>query len=237
MRVTAQTKAATEQAIRNTARKLFVRKGLEATSTREIARGARVAIGTLFNYFASKESLAFAIAAEAFAQGRGAARARLANAQGRTVSLEEELFTLAACDIRALEPIRGLVADVLEAALSPLSAGESSSDASALRTQRLEDAAAAMERHGFGQAATAAVMHLYWSLYLGVLSFWSADPSPRQEDTWAMLDTSVRMFTGALRPDSALNDTGDSPITRSYVLDASRDVESHSLGAAKEVNS
>ena len=47
--------------------------------------------------------------------------------------------------------------------------------------------------------ASGAMLHLYWSLYLGVLSFWAGDPSPHQEDTLALLDQGVRMFAGAVR--------------------------------------
>jgi AcrR family transcriptional regulator len=199
VRVTAQVKLATEKAIRTSARKLFVRKGFDATSTRQITLAAKVAVGTLFNYFPSKEALAVAIAAEAFAAGRAQARQRLEEEAQRRRSLEEDLFTLTACDIRALEPIRSFIAAVLEAGLSPFAADAISTEAAAIRTDRLDDAAAILARHGLDHAATAPMMHLYWSLYLSVLSFWSADTSPKQEDTWALLDLSVRMFAGALR--------------------------------------
>jgi hypothetical protein len=35
---------------------------------------------------------------------------------------------------------------------------------------------------------------LYWTLYLGVLTFWGNDPSPNQEDTLALMDQSLAMF-------------------------------------------
>jgi AcrR family transcriptional regulator len=199
VRVTPDVKAATEKSIRAVARKLFVRKGFEVASTREIARGARIAAGTLFNYFASKEALALAIAAEAFGEGRAEAWHRLEVRGGGPTSLEEDLFTLCACDIRALGPIRSFIGDVLEVGLSPFACATAPGGGGEIRAHRLEDAAAVLGRHGLGDAATAPVMHLYWSLYLGVLSYWSVDPSPKQEDTWALLDQSVRMFTGALR--------------------------------------
>jgi hypothetical protein len=45
-------------------------------------------------------------------------------------------------------------------------------------------------------------VQVYWSLYTGVLAFWSADTSPRQEDTLALLDQSLNMFAAWMR-DSA----------------------------------
>jgi hypothetical protein len=42
-------------------------------------------------------------------------------------------------------------------------------------------------------------VQLYWTLYVGVLSFWSADKSPKQEDSLALLDQSLDMFVGWLR--------------------------------------
>jgi AcrR family transcriptional regulator len=199
VRVTGEVKQATEKAIRASARRLFVRKGFEATSTREIAVAAKVAVGTLFNYFPSKEALAVALAAEAFAAGRAEALRRMASEGSRRGSVEEDLFMLVAADIRALEPVRSFIGEVLETGLSPFAAGPTPDEAAGIRTDRLADAAAALARRGLGDAATGPVMHLYWSLYLGVLSFWAVDRSPKQEDTWALLDQSVRMFAGALR--------------------------------------
>jgi AcrR family transcriptional regulator len=213
VRVTPKVKQATEKAIRASARKLFIRKGLDATNTREIARSAGIAIGTLFNYFPSKEALAVAIAADAFDAGRTKAHDRLLETAARNATLEEDLFALIACDIRALEPIRRFVGEVLETGLSPFGAGANSSESAEIRAGRLEDAAAALARHGLDDAATAPLMHLYWSLYLGVLSFWSADTSPSQEDTWALLDRGVRMFAGSLRPASASDTSPPPPAT------------------------
>ena len=37
-------------------------------------------------------------------------------------------------------------------------------------------------------------MHLYWTLYLGVLAFWTRDDSPRQEDSRLVLDQTLHLF-------------------------------------------
>ena len=42
-------------------------------------------------------------------------------------------------------------------------------------------------------------LQVYWTLYIGVLSFWAADKSPKQEDTLALLDQSIAMFVGWLQ--------------------------------------
>ena len=42
--------------------------GFDAATTREIATAARIAAGTLFNYFPTKEAIAVALAAEAMAR-------------------------------------------------------------------------------------------------------------------------------------------------------------------------
>lgn len=53
----ARRKAETLRRIEETAWRLFTTGGYEATSTREIARAADIATGTLFNYFPEKRSL------------------------------------------------------------------------------------------------------------------------------------------------------------------------------------
>ena len=50
-------------------------------------------------------------------------------------------------------------------------------------------------------------MHLYWTLYTGVLAFWAGDGSPKQEDTLALLDDSISMFAGWLRTQSTDENT------------------------------
>src|SRR5256714_15546378 len=100
MRVSAQTKAATRQTILRTARRLFAENGYEATRTRDIARAAGIASGTLFNYFQTKEAIVACLASEAI----GAAEADEGARQGQT--LEEDLFGVIALGLRKVKPGR-----------------------------------------------------------------------------------------------------------------------------------
>ena len=50
-----------------------------------------------------------------------------------------------------------------------------------------------LKQHGV-EDPTHVQLNILWSLYVGVLGFWSTDKSPKQEDTLALLDQSVRMY-------------------------------------------
>lgn len=196
MRVSQQTKHETQHALLATAQRLFLARGLEAVSTREIASAAGVGVGTLFNYFPTKEALAWAIASAAFDAGRATARERIEHDARSHSDLSQDLFTLIACDIRALESVRTLIPGLLDAGLGAWGTAEGAPGS--IRVQRLADADALLVRHGRVEHSTPALLHLYWSLYLGVLAFWTKDTSPNQEDTWALLDQGVRMFAGSI---------------------------------------
>ena len=65
-----------------------------------------------------------------------------------------------------------------------------------LRVSHLETVHELIASHRLPATRAPDVMttHLYWTLYLGVLSFWAADESPNQEDTLVVLDQSTRLF-------------------------------------------
>jgi AcrR family transcriptional regulator len=188
MRVTAEQKNATRQRILEVAGDLFARQGFEATTTRDVARAAGIAAGTLFNYFPSKEAIVEHWIAEAYAPPCEPAEPR---------SLEEELFAHVAGLLRRLGPYRKYLPAVLETTFSPLAAARAGEDPSP-RVAHLESVSRIVSRHGHHEALTPLALQLYWTLYTGVLAFWANDPSPHQEDTLALLDQSLAMFVGWL---------------------------------------
>ena len=195
MRITAEAKEQTRQRILAVARKLFAGHGFDPTTTRELASAAGVATGTLFNYFPSKEALALALIAEAVEAGQAVWARR------RGCTLEEDLFGLIVAGLRRLAPFQGFAADVLDATITPLAAADRASPDAAerFRTRHLELVADLLAEHGVASPPSFVTMHLYWTLYLGVLAFWSGDSSPKQEETLALLDQSLRLFVGALK--------------------------------------
>ena len=195
MRVTAETKAATRQRILEAAGQLFASNGFDAATTRDIADAAGVASGTVFNYFATKEAILASLAAEAAA----GAHIEFEGGSEGTESLEEDLFAFAAAGLRKLKPLRKHLAVLFETTLHPL--GTVSGDESqSLRVAHLETVARLAKKHDLGELPPLA-LQLYWTLYTGVVMFWSSDRSPKQEDTLGLLDSSLAMFTGWLQPE------------------------------------
>jgi AcrR family transcriptional regulator len=191
--VTAATKAATRERIIDAARRLFAANGFDATFTRDIAIAAGIASGTLFNYFPTKEAILACLAADAAA----AAQLEFEEASGQADSFEEDLFAFVAVGLRKLKPLRKHLTVLLETTLSPLAAA-GDDEAQSLRLAHLETVAHLASKHHLGELPPLA-LQLYWTLYTGVLMFWAADASPKQEDTLALLDHSVTMFVGWLR--------------------------------------
>ena len=197
MRVTAETKTATRQRILDAAQKLFAAQGFEAATTRDIAREAEIAVGTLFNYFPTKEAVALHLVSEATAQAAEQFEAALCRESGEPLSMEEELFAQVAAVLRKLKPFRKHLTALLSTVLSPLS-DDQATGTSSFRAAHLEMVSRIVSRQGQGEALSAVALQLYWTLYTGVLAFWAKDTSPRQEDTLALLDQSLAMFVGWL---------------------------------------
>lgn len=195
MRVTAETKAETRQRILEAARQLFVAKGYEASTTRDIADAAGIANGTLFNYFANKEAILASLVAEVTA----GIHTDFENRSPADGSFEEVLFAYVATGLRKLKPWRKHLPVLLETALNPLTMA-SMDDAQAMRLSHLETVARLAKHHGLCDLS-AVSLQLYWTLYVGVLMFWAQDKSPREEDTLGLLDSSLAMFTGWLQPE------------------------------------
>ena len=194
MRVTKKTKEKTRTAIIKSARNLFSEKGFDKTLTREIASDARIAAGTLFNYFPSKEALGMEIISHELQRAREDYEALRRGEE----DLEEDLFLHIITGLRRLAPHRGYVADILETALSPFASASASGAGEQVRLDHLETVASVIAARPESSPPSFVAVHLYWTLYLGVLAFWSRDPSPHQEDTLVLLDQSLRLFVASL---------------------------------------
>lgn len=194
MRITADAKETTRARILATASKRFRSQGFEATTIRDIACEINIATGTLFNYFDSKEEVAVALAEEAIAKARN----DFLRKRRKAASLREELFLQISTQIRGLKPLRSFFQTIIDAGLSAPTLNGGSEASQRLRTAELEAVGDILSDHGIDAARWSMTVPIYWGLYVGVLTFWAGDTSPKQEDTLAMLDQSMNMFVSWL---------------------------------------
>ena len=179
---------------------LFQIKGFEATTTKAIARKARVAEGTVFNYFPTKEDIALHFFEQEVEHAMAVVRG---NARLRKAPLEERLFALVHAQLEFLAPHERFIGAAFVQALRPGSRlGVFSPPAQALQFRYLafvqELVGDAIAR---GEIAAAGwwTPHAFWIYYLGVLLYWLHDASPAKQQTLAFLDRSLKIGVAMLR--------------------------------------
>ena len=184
MRITAKAKAETRARILEAAANLFQINGFSQTTTRDIARATGLATGTLFNYFATKEELALNLVGTCLRDAEADFQKRRHGGE----SLEELLFAHVASTLRHLGEHRGYAETVLRAAAT--------GERERIRAAHLGAVTQLIEASD--GAPSGLDLHLYWTLFLGVLNFWAGDESPHQEETLALLDQSMKLFVECL---------------------------------------
>lgn len=190
MRVSEQTKQQNRSRILEKGAELFISKGFEATTTRDIAIAAGLAAGTMFNYFSTKETMAMTMVNEALRQATADYRQRRTGDE----SLTEDLFLFIASGLRRLQPLRTFLSPVFERSLSPFPRKNVCQEGETARQEHLQIVLGIISCHGFTEAPHDASLNIYWSLYLGILAFWLNDASSNQEESRALIDYTLHFF-------------------------------------------
>lgn len=206
MRISSQAKQESRTRILEKAAELFVRKGYDATTTRDIAVAAGIGAGTMFNYFPTKETLAMTMVAEALEGGKEDFLRRRTEEE----DLSEELFLFIASGLRRLQPLRPFLGPVLERSLSPFPRKNICPQGEATRENHLVAVQEIIVRHGFAETPDYVAMTMYWSLYLGILAFWTNDTSTNQEETRGLMDYSLKFFATVIS--GANPETGEADV-------------------------
>jgi AcrR family transcriptional regulator len=199
-------KEQTRQRILDVALAMFRDKGFRQTTMRDIAEAAGIALGTTYNYFPTKDHIALFF----FEEALGNVLVRHRRETPPEASLEEKVFSLIALELEEVEPFREFL-DVLvaQAAVPGSPLHPFSLDAERLKSRYL-DHVAAMLREALEQGELPPVgyeslmLPAFWAFHLGILFFWLNDESPHKEDTWILLDKSLRFVLGALRQGETL---------------------------------
>jgi AcrR family transcriptional regulator len=196
----AQNKERTRRAILQAALDLFALKGFYHTTTKAISRKARIAEGTLFNYFETKEDLALYF----FEQELASAVAWFQQDKRiRRAPLPEKLFAIIHHLLERLGPYEDFIGAVYLRALqpasklSPLSLQAQEHNLRYLRFIRdvLAESADAGELPQVGDLGA----YAFALFHLAVITYWLQDSSPGKERTLALLDRCLKLATGFLK--------------------------------------
>src|SRR4051812_41490737 len=195
-----QKKEKTKRAILKAALELFAAKGFYATTTKAISRKAKIAEGTLFNYFETKEDLALYFFEEELT---GVMEWHRANKRLKKADITEKLFALIEHLLERLEPYEEFIGAVYMRALTPtskLSPLNLESQDRHLRYLRfireiLSEAETKEEIPALGDFGA----YAFGLFQLAILTHWLQDKSPGKEQTLALLDRCLKMATHFLR--------------------------------------
>jgi AcrR family transcriptional regulator len=198
--VRAQSKEKTQKAILRAALQLFAKKGFYHTTTRSISQKARIAEGTLFNYFRTKEDLALYFFEEEL---NGLTEWFAGEARLRKAPLTEKLFAIIHHHLERISPYEEFMGAVYLRAmqpsskLSPLSLDSQEHNLRYLRFIRdiLADAEAADEIPKIGELGAYAV----GLFHMAIITYWLQDGSPGKENTLALLDRCLKLVTHLLK--------------------------------------
>ena len=193
-------KERTKQKILAAALKLFAQHGLHGTTTKEICQKAGIAEGTLFNYFKTKEDLALY-----FFQKETYDLEEWFHTETRLqrAPLPEKLFAIIHRQLEYIAPYEDFIGAVFFRSLQPNSKlGPLSLESQELRLRYLrfirDVLAGAEEKKEIPRVGVlgACAVGLF---YLGIVTHWLHDRSPRKQKTLALLDRSLHLATNVLR--------------------------------------
>jgi AcrR family transcriptional regulator len=194
LRVTTETKQATRDRILADSVELFLSRGWESVTTRDITAAVGIANGTLFNYFSSKEAIAASLISDALESAEEDFEKKRTGEE----TLDEDLFAFEWASLKRLRKFRKFLAPALEGIFSPLARPVREDAGAAIRARHLASIQKILASHGVLNPLPVVSLQLYWTLHLGAFAFWAADASPHQEDTLALLDRSLKLFTASL---------------------------------------
>lgn len=195
-----ENKEKTKQAILQAALELFAQHGFYRTTTKAISSRAKIAEGTLFNYFETKEDLALYFFEQELAE---LIEWYARDARVQAAPLPEKLFAVIHHLLERIGPYEEFIGAVYLRAfqpasrLSPLSIQSQEQNLRYLRFVRdiLAEAAAEGEIPKVGDLGA----YAFSLFHLAVITYWLQDRSPGKEPTLALLDRCLKLATHVLR--------------------------------------
>ena len=179
---------------------MFSKKGFFRTTTKQISTKARIAEGTLFNYFKTKEDLALYF----FEQELAGLTDWYRNQRSLEGSpLPEKLFAIIHRHLERISPYEEFIGAVYLRALQPVS----KLNLLSLETQELnvrylrfiQEVLREAEEEGEIPKVGDFGAYAFGLFHLAIITYWLQDSSPGKENTLALLDRSLKVANTILR--------------------------------------
>jgi AcrR family transcriptional regulator len=189
-----ENKERTRKAIVKAASALFAKKGFFQTTTEEISSKAKIAEGTLFNYFPTKEDLALFFLDELLV---GLIDWFHQNGRLQSAPLPEKLFAIIHQHIERLSPYQDFVGAVYLRALQPASKlyplSLQSQEYNLRYLRFIREVLSQAEDHGQLPQVGDLGAYVFALFHLAIITHWLQDDSPGKENTLALLDRSLKL--------------------------------------------
>jgi AcrR family transcriptional regulator len=182
---------ATRRTLLERALELFQKRGVEATTMREIAKAAGLSLGAAYYYFPSKEALVFAY----YEANQAEADERSANLGG---TLRERLGALFHIKLETIRTQRAMLASILPHLMNP---GDPLSAFSA-QTRGVRERAIGMFARALEGAvppgAIPVVAGALWLLHLAAMLVYINDDTPAERRTHGLIDDGLDLLVPLL---------------------------------------
>ncbi|MGZ3650869.1 MAG: TetR/AcrR family transcriptional regulator [Bdellovibrionota bacterium] len=202
---------ATRRHLMDQALKIFLSRGFEKTTLRDLQKATGLSLGSFYYYFPSKESIIFAFYEENFSHFKEEAIKCLERGGTRFDDLFEAVLETR---IRTMAPQREIFLQLASAATdpqSPLSPFSPSTEEVRNATIGIFHGLVARSDIKVPRTIAPYLPHLLWFAMMGVILFWTFDQSPGQSRTLKLIPILSRNTSRLLR---ALN----LPIVGKHIL-------------------
>jgi len=194
-------KEATKKKILEVSLQLFQKMGFGRTTMRDIAKKCGIALGTTYNYFPTKEH----IAQYFFERALDEVMERYRREEPADAPLEEKIFLLLSIELEKVTPYEEFLNLIVTHAVLPTSRlHPSSMDSQRLKMKYLDFIGSILESaKESGEFSTlgfdSMILSAFWVFHLGIMMFWMNDQSRKKEDTYILLDKSLRFILNAMK--------------------------------------
>jgi AcrR family transcriptional regulator len=178
---------------------LFRKKGFDATTMRDVATAAGVALGAAYYYFPSKEALVLAYYQRTHAESTAQAETVFAASSDLRARLGAAFHAKLDVLARDRKLLSGLFRSIADPSAEASIFGEHTR---AIREDSIDlfgrAVAPSPELAMLDDAARQVLVLALWSLHMGVILYFIHDASPKQRRTRALVDSSLDLVVNLL---------------------------------------